>query len=368
MGTHPSGPSMTYDGAKTLEQWLKENPAALGDKTPASLPFLFKVLSVRTALSIQAHPDKQLAEKLHAERPDVYKDPNHKPEMSVALTEFEALCNFREARELVEILATVPELVPLVTEPTLQEMRLAAESSDQAKIKLALRTLYTALMAADAALVEQQTKLLVARLGAKDAPTPLDKLVIRLNEQYPGDVGVFSVFFLNYLVLQPGQAFFMGPNMPHAYIKGNCLEVMACSDNVVRAGCTPKYKDVETLTSMLTYESGMPQVMNGVELKAGVLQYEPASLPGVDSKIFNEFQLQSISVPAKASVEVAALPGPAIALNYQGVCSVSAGGEAASAMPEGSVFLVGAVQPLSLSNDSDSVAKVCLASCASSFY
>ena len=90
MGPHPSGPSMTYDGAKTLEQWLKENPAALGDKTPASLPFLFKVctsgfhprtgmfippqvLSVRTALSIQAHPDKQLAEKLHAERPDVYK-------------------------------------------------------------------------------------------------------------------------------------------------------------------------------------------------------------------------------------------------------------------------------------------------------
>ena len=59
-----------------------------------ALPFLFKILSVETPLSIQAHPHKQLAEELHHKYPDIYKDANHKPEMLIALTEFEALCSF----------------------------------------------------------------------------------------------------------------------------------------------------------------------------------------------------------------------------------------------------------------------------------
>jgi len=58
------------------------------------LPYLFKVLSVDTALSIQAHPDKSLAEQLHAERPHVYKDDNHKPEMAVALHDFSGTLPF----------------------------------------------------------------------------------------------------------------------------------------------------------------------------------------------------------------------------------------------------------------------------------
>ncbi len=47
------------------------------------------------ALSIQAHPNKAHAEELHAASPHIYKDPNHKPEIAVALTDFEALCGFR---------------------------------------------------------------------------------------------------------------------------------------------------------------------------------------------------------------------------------------------------------------------------------
>ena len=114
----------TPDNAKTalLSEWLVENPAVLGRLAPVSgtdgqLPFLFKVLSVNKALSIQAHPDKTLGARLHSERPDVYKDPNHKPEMAVALTDFEAMCGFRPYKNIVQHLEEYPELAKLVGEP-----------------------------------------------------------------------------------------------------------------------------------------------------------------------------------------------------------------------------------------------------------
>jgi mannose-6-phosphate isomerase len=78
-------------------------------------------------------------------------------------------------------------------------------------------------------------------------------LVLSLEKQYPGDVGVLSAFFMNYVKLSPGEALYVGANEPHAYLSGDCIECMATSDNVVRAGLTPKYRDVQTLCSMLTY-------------------------------------------------------------------------------------------------------------------
>lgn len=88
--------------------------------------------------------------------------------------------------------------------------------------------------------------------------TDKELLVLRLEKQYPGDVGVISAFFFNYVKLNPGEALYLGANEPHAYIFGECIECMATSDNVVRAGLTPKHRDVQALCSMLTYK----QVMN----------------------------------------------------------------------------------------------------------
>jgi len=93
-------------------------------------------------------------------------------------------------------------------------------------------------------------------LSPQPAVGSLEELLLRLNSQFPGDVGCFCVFFLNYLTLEPGQAIFLAANMPHAYLSGDCVECMATSDNVVRAGLTPKYRDVNLLINMLTYESG----------------------------------------------------------------------------------------------------------------
>jgi mannose-6-phosphate isomerase len=130
-------------------------------------------------------------------------------------------------------------------------------------------------MHADAESVRTHTRALEARLRAA-APAGLsdtDRVVLRLCDQFPGDVGVFSPYWLNVLTLSPGQAIFLGANEPHAYLSGDCVEVMACSDNVVRAGLTPKFKDVATLCGMLTYNSGRPSVIEGARVDGATRQY-----------------------------------------------------------------------------------------------
>ena len=117
MGTHKKGPSkIKYPDPLTgtlLSDWLNDNPWALGGRVAATydgqLPFLFKVLSINTALSIQAHPDKTRAAKLHSQQPENYPDSNHKPEMVVAYKDFEGLCGFRKLEEVQQWLKKVEE-------------------------------------------------------------------------------------------------------------------------------------------------------------------------------------------------------------------------------------------------------------------
>lgn len=80
---------------------------------------------------------------------------------------------------------------------------------------------------------------------------------MRLQNDFPNDIGSLSIFFLNIIRLQPGQAIFLPAKEPHAYLDGNCIECMACSDNVIRAGLTPKFKDVEQLLTMLNYDGAL---------------------------------------------------------------------------------------------------------------
>lgn len=124
MGTHPSCPSKLRQGNQQvgplLSDYLREKPQEVGmvpeGYTNNDLPFLFKVLSIKTALSIQAHPDKALAKELFVKFPSVYKDPNHKPEMAVALTPFEALCGFRNVNEIKSNLNIYHEINELLSE------------------------------------------------------------------------------------------------------------------------------------------------------------------------------------------------------------------------------------------------------------
>ncbi|KAJ8866550.1 hypothetical protein PR048_032409 [Dryococelus australis] len=372
MGTHPNGPSVNKATGEALFDWLQQNPSSLGTRVREvfgeNLPFLFKVLSVRQALSVQAHPSKSHAEELHRLRPDLYKDPNHKPELAVALTPFQAMCDFRPAEEIrgflqsnyfhflcllqclgynsfivpypfyvkyattwaiarmeplavviyyllwhrvavwlhqlftkdeldrwvralqarpksiaqlmewlqeewrritVDVLETLLESMPdrlaaVIAARGVGELRaIVGEDTacrfvtcDEANQQSALKACFCALIAAPSDLVASQLTQLVERvaaLGEADRAHVLAPLLEELHSQFPGDVGCFVMYFLNVITLQPGQALFLAPNQPHAYLSGDCVECMACSDNVVRAGLTPKYKDVDTLCEMLVY-------------------------------------------------------------------------------------------------------------------
>jgi len=135
--------------------------------------------------------------------------------------------------------------------------------SEPAGVKSALQGLFSTLINASAESVKAHLTQLVTRIESTNRMlrSPVDELALRLYEQYAGDVGVFCVYLLNYRCLQPGEALYLGANEPHAYIYGDCAEVMATSDNVVRAGLTPKWKDVHTLCSCLTYYDGAPHVV-----------------------------------------------------------------------------------------------------------
>jgi len=109
--------------------------------------------------------------------------------------------------------------------------------------------------------LKEQLNSLVTSISAKDQENDsldkeLGKLFMKVYKDFPNDVGCFGIYFLNYLQLEPGQALYLGANEAHAYLSGDCIEIMACSDNTVRAGLTPKFIDVQVLCDMLTYECG----------------------------------------------------------------------------------------------------------------
>ncbi|XP_014664698.1 PREDICTED: mannose-6-phosphate isomerase-like [Priapulus caudatus] len=257
MGTHQKGPSVIAGTGTSLQDWIREHPESLGagvaKKFGGELPFLLKVLSVNISLSIQAHPSKEHAEELHKNDPKNYPDANHKPEMAIALTPFEGMCGFRPASEIAKNFKDISELAVVSGSDNvarfLEAIKLGKDAANQLKI------CFTALMNCPKIMVEEQLRLLRGRLDVGDGSRePLTDLFLRIYKQFPGDVGCFVIYYLNHMQLQPGEAMFLGPNVPHAYLYGDCMECMACSDNTIRAGLTPKFIDVTTLCDMLDYQ------------------------------------------------------------------------------------------------------------------
>lgn len=266
MGSHPKAPSKIAGKETSLLEYVSENPQVLGRKVlerfKGELPYLFKVLSVNKSLSIQAHPNKKHAEKLNKERPDIYKDSNHKPEMAIALTPFEGMCGFRPLTEIQGFLRCVPEFYNVIGKEASEKLLQCTPGSEE--VPSCLRACFENVMTCSTEVRERNIADLVDRLSEMDRASPEfaesnGELLLRLNSQFPGDVGCFVIYFLNQILLQPGQAMFLGANEPHAYLNGNCIECMACSDNVVRAGLTPKLIDVPTLCEMLNYEPASPK-------------------------------------------------------------------------------------------------------------
>lgn len=367
MGTHRNGP------AKVVNDDNSTTPVQ--DYVGKPLPFLFKVLAVRTALSIQAHPDAKLAQELHKDRPEVYKDPFAKPEMAIALTPLTVMCAFRPIREITDFLATVPELRELLGE---DECDCFVEATEKKGLdKEAFKGVFTKLMNADTNKAAQCAKRLTDRLAKepesatsnkrqKTSPktceiVDVNEIVQLLQTQYPGDIGIFCPYFLNCLKTQPGSGFFLEPDVPHAYIAGNLLECMGPSDNVVRAGLTPKLRDTPVLCSMLTYECGLPPVLDGESVDKMTKLYQP---PAPHNEL-NTFRLLVSRVPKGESVKISGLPTHAMLLVQEGTGTINKGDEAEKLNP-GYLVLIMENSEVTLTNTGE-LDLVC-ASCYSSNY
>ena len=270
MGTHHKVPSLNHDTKQNLRDLLAAEPAQMLGQgnvekfgSTNELPFLFKVLSIEKVLSIQAHPDKPLAKRLHMNDPKNYPDDNHKPEMAIAVTDFEGFCGFKPLAEIADELKRIPELRTIVGEDVTKEFinnfmpTATAGSAEDDKNKKLLQSVFSKVMNASEQQITTNARALIKR--AHEAPSDFNKkelpdLLIRLNEQFPDDVGLFcGGLLLNHCSLKAGEAIFLRAKDPHAYISGDIIECMAASDNVVRAGFTPKFKDVTNLVEMLTY-------------------------------------------------------------------------------------------------------------------
>lgn len=252
MGTHKKAESKVI---------VNNEKILLSEHLNKNLPFLFKILSINKALSIQVHPDKKTAERLNRERGDVYVDDNHKPEMFYTLSDFEALCGFRDNKEITEFIKIYHREFRRILD--VKDLFI----SDDTKLKI----VFSKIMKADKSIIKLVIQDIILYITKLKNPE-FEKLFIRINNQYPYDVGVLSLFFLNYLKLPKGEVIYLKANVPHAYLSGDCLEIMATSDNVIRCGLTPKFRDVDLLCEILDYSYKYPKSVKSKMSKCGLFE------------------------------------------------------------------------------------------------
>jgi mannose-6-phosphate isomerase len=269
MGAHPSAPSRvtTADGETGLDMFIAADAQVLlGSDVVArfgtALPYLLKIIAADSPLSLQLHPDLEQANRGYAAEDAAgipvdsphrnYRDRNHKPELVYALTPFEALCGFRAPRRAAELLGGLD--APLAN----QLHGLLTAQLSYKGIRAAFTQLLTPGTRPTPAEVREVVEACAARLD-QGSPSPrADRTVVLLASAFPGDPGVVTSLLLNPVTLQPGEAMFVPAGGVHAYLHGMALEIMANSDNVLRAGLTPKHVDVDELLRTVDYVAAPP--------------------------------------------------------------------------------------------------------------
>jgi len=268
MGVHPNGVSeVLWDGVWIpLPDLIQSDPERIlgeevADRFSNRLPFLFKILAAAMPLSIQAHPNLLQAQEGFAKENRLkmpldaparnYKDENHKPEILCALTPFDALKGFREIHE---ILARFGRLsVSSLTD----RIRLLSDDASPQGLAGFVSALLT-LKAEDRRRSLSELMTASERLASSD---PVFAWVIRLHRHFPGDIGVFAPLLLNLIHLEPGEAIYIDSGELHTYLQGAGVELMANSDNVVRAGLTTKHADIPELLNILSFKQGPANII-----------------------------------------------------------------------------------------------------------
>ncbi|ELY3448910.1 MULTISPECIES: mannose-6-phosphate isomerase, class I [Enterobacteriaceae] len=258
MGAHPAGCSEIETGSDSvslLDAIAQSPESVLGARAMdrfGQLPYLLKILAAETALSIQVHPDKRQAEEGYAQQGnrvgEDYNDANHKPELVYAITPFMAMNGFRPFQEIVNhfLRLNAPELMPALAE---FRGNLTGEG---------FKHFFVSLMQ----LTQREKENVLTQLQAcldSGGFTHLQSFITRLMRDYPGDIGILAPLFLHCITLAPGEAMFLRAGTLHAYVHGTAVEVMACSDNVLRAGLTPKKINLPELVKCTVFRETQEQ-------------------------------------------------------------------------------------------------------------
>ncbi|MGF1750765.1 mannose-6-phosphate isomerase, class I [Vibrio cionasavignyae] len=266
MGAHPNGCSRLEQTDILLADYISQNKnLVLGSYTAArygELPFLFKVLAAHRPLSIQVHPNKANSERgfereneqgiaLDAAKRN-YKDPNHKPELVYALTCYKAMNGFRPIEHILALF---------------EEVHLSTLYSELSSLKAmptadGLQKFFTSLMTLSGKRKATALSEVKAAFGRSGLSAMAQEALIYSHsfaEHYPDDIGILAPLTLNIVELEPGEAMFLHAETPHAYMQGTALEIMANSDNVLRAGLTAKHIDVPELTANTCFEPIDPE-------------------------------------------------------------------------------------------------------------
>ena len=321
-GDHPQAPSQIEADGITLpfNDWLQKNlnhaltPASrarFGDR----LPYLLKILDVRLPLSIQVHPDKTQAEAGYAREEAAgisqgaanrnYPDDNHKPESMIALGDFWLLHGFAPLNTIEERLASRPSLATIAH---LIRARGLKES-------------YTHIMQIPRSTVTTWLKPL---LDAPAPKTPCDNpdywlhetmRLMRIDPLHP-DHGLLSFYLMNIVHMQNGEGIFQRARLPHAYLRGQNIELMAASNNVLRAGLTPKHIDIGELLRIVDANPVNPAIL------APPAPHEHA--PHVYPAPVDDYTLTTIRLPDGMNLPLANSEAT-ILLNLEGRLRVTAG-------------------------------------------
>jgi len=298
-GDHSGGTSpliSNHQKEENLRQFIDLNPTSLlGEKTyikdGGRLPFLLKILDVHKMLSIQAHPSKEAAVKGFIDENNrqiplnaphrVFKDQNPKPEMMVALSPFWLLHGFLPAEKAAEQLDMVPSLKEFSSIFKTEGIKngyqkwMELPQNDIDKILAPLRK---------SLLDKPDTSL------QKTSPDFWAKKAFHDFSREDGhlDRGIFSIYVMNIVHLQPGEAIFQDSGLLHAYLEGSNIELMVNSDNVFRGGLTDKYMDIPLLLDHLDFNPTLPNILKPAVINENEKRF---IIPSTDFEL-KEYELQ----------------------------------------------------------------------------
>jgi mannose-6-phosphate isomerase len=338
MGAHPGAPSRVQREGRPrgLDRIIEEDPRGeLGDtvvrRFGPRLPFLVKLLAADAPLSLQVHPDadqaaagyaRENAQGIPLDAPHrTYRDQQHKPEMIVALTPFEGLCGFRPPHESAGLLAAL-DLDWLA--PYAGTLRSAPEEQ-------ALREVFSAFLSLSPDRLAEFGRALSSAAGRSGPLREEFAVYDRISQAYPGDPGVPAALLVGHVRLAPGEALFLGAGVPHAYLRGLGVEIMAASDNVLRCGLTNKHVDVPELLRVVRFAALRTPVVRPVRAGDGEEEVYPAPV--------DDFRLSRLVRGAGDGVRV--LPGsrPQILVCTEGAIRLTAAGDEVVLTAGGSAYV-----------------------------